>query len=185
VDLVEGKKKPREVLAGGLSWLRQQAAAMAGDTGEGGPQQEQPAAYVYNAEVGAWMPAGMSARQFLAQEAEERRQEEMRAAPPPPPSCGQLHPNSSSQSTPYSCGQPLAPCCAAGLPGGVTFDQPPSISPPMRPAFGPPQAAAGAHDTGGGCGAQGALSPAAGAAGFRRPAGKVRLSDHYRAQAGM
>lgn len=43
--------------------------------------------YVYNSEVGAWMPEGMTAQQWLAGEESKRQEEEQAAAnvPPPPP----------------------------------------------------------------------------------------------------
>jgi len=158
VDLIEGKKKPAEMLQGGLSWLRQQATGEAGG-GASEPAEAAPA-FVYNAEVGAWMPRDMTAEQWLAQEAEQTLRDALKAAPPPPPTFGAPPPGAGggvrpAGAPPAGVGAPL-PMGSADMGG----------APPLMGGGGP------------------AVTPGAGG-GFRRPTGKMRPSDHYRAQAGM
>ncbi len=155
VNLVEGKIGRDEAMQKGkallTSWLGTSEAAEA--------PPETPA-YVYNAEIKAWLPSNMSPAEWLKQEAEQKRQEEAVANIAPPPI-------DAMPSAPSGGG--LAP--AATPPIGA----PPRNAPPAPPAGAPPMG-----------GAPTAGPPSTGTSlGYRSNRGsRVSLSDHYRTQAG-
>ena len=161
-------------LRGVLSWAKEKVEATRPDDG---PYEAAPA-YVYNEEVKAWIPSGMSAEAWLAEEERQRLEEEQKANPPPPPTFGGAPPTAGFSA---AAGPPptfaAAPPPAAGPP---PTGPPPSSGPPpgggAPPRMGPPtgEVYPPGHPLAG--------SPIGPPSGSRRP--RARPGDHYRAQAG-
>ena len=115
-------------LRGVLSWAKEKVEATRPDDG---PYEAAPA-YVYNEEVKAWIPSGMSAEAWLAEEERQRMEEEQKANPPPPPTFGGAPPTAGFSA-------------AAGPPPTFAAAPPPAAGPPPTgppPSSGPPPAAA-------------------------------------------
>ena len=191
VNLVEGGQMPS------LSGLTTGLSSWVGgfQRTEAAPRSAEPS-FVYNAEVGAWIPSNMTPEQWLEQ---ERLEQEAAAQAIPPPPTGPMAgppPTGPPPVGPPPVGMERSPPVAGGgapfsspTPGpGRILAPPPTpfspefASPAARGAGQPPPPAMGqAPPMTGPPGGSGGPPPG-GASGGRR---KLSPADHYRAQAGI